>query len=511
MMKRVLGQFLVCLLAASGAWAQYTTDLELVIANMGKVSGATNAEVLLYPNLVVDPPRKTVLPGEEIDFTATGGTNEITWFFIDNHSGASMATTGVDAVRYTAGVTSAVIDVVEAWDGENRFGRAYVNIISAEEVARLGRAVIVAGGQKKTDPVWIATSFLTHKAYDVLRYRGFSDATIQYLSFDPSEADVDSRATLATCEDAFSSWAAHSQDLFVYLCDHGSDSVSGDPVFRLNPTQFLGAVEFDGWLDDLQDTYTNDVTVLLDFCYAGDFMAELTYTGEAQRIVVSATGPGEKTYFNAGGLISFSDAFWNAIMLGFDVYEAFLHGQQAVSVFQLGSLDDNGDGIYDVADGPQAQGFSLGASFVAGKDIPVIGRVLGDQLLTEGTEATLWADDVVASYPIDRVWSAVINPTYTEDTNSPLPVIDIPEIDLGYSNHVGRYQATYAGFNEQGPYKIIYYAKDIWNSVSLPRQSQVIQDGYDDHVIVVAGAAADTNQALSIRNLGQFAFQMSLA
>jgi len=52
----------------------------------------------------------------------------------------------------------------------------------------------------------------------------------------------------------------------------------GAASFRLNNSETLTATNLDAWLDDLQNTYTTKVTVLIDCCFAGRFLDELAYT-----------------------------------------------------------------------------------------------------------------------------------------------------------------------------------------------------------------------------------------
>ena len=223
----------------------------------------------------------------------------------------------------------------------------------------------------------------------------------------------------------------------MYLVDHGGDS-SGAGYFRLNETERLTATNLDAWLDDLQNTYTTKVTVLIDCCYAGSFLDELAYTGAAQRIVIAACGTNEPTYFLAGGLVSFSDAFFGGVMRGDDVEQAWLAASNAMAGYQNACWDEDGGADDDY----------LGATFVAGKDIPQIGSVMGNQLLTRTTAATLWAGDVVSVYPIERVWCLVVPPGHRPNPEN--PVADLPELDLTYDSSSGRYQARYEGFSEEG-------------------------------------------------------------
>jgi hypothetical protein len=127
----------------------------------------------------------------------------------------------------------------------------------------------------------------------------------------------------------------------VYLVDHGGDS-SGEGYFRLNDSEILTATNLCKWLDNLQNAYTTKVTVLIDCCYAGSFLDELTYTGTAQRIVIAACGTNDPTYFLAGGLVSFSDAFFGAVMRGDDVEDARLAASNAMAGYQNAYWCDNG-------------------------------------------------------------------------------------------------------------------------------------------------------------------------
>jgi len=492
-------------------------DLSYFPANLGKKTAVTNGEVILSPNLLVNPPRKTILPGDTITFTAQGATNPVTWFQLDLPSGSSVSSLSSSSILYTAGTTASVVDVVEAWDGYNSFGRAYINIISPAEVAALGKAVIVAGGRSLDDPVWIATDYLADNAFNVLRYRGFSRENIHYLSFQPgqdadgdgdSTNDIDLASTLVNCGSTFSNWVGNAADLFVYLVDHGSASEAG-AAFRLNAAEQLSATNLDAWLDQIQNTYNTDVTLVMDFCYSGAFLPLLTYTGTAKRVVIAATSAGELTYFVAGGAVSFSDAFFSGLLLGLDVEAAFLLAQNAMDNYQHAVLDDNGNGLYSPGvDGSNAAQVAVGASFIAGKDIPVIGGVIGNQLLTDTTTATLWADDIASLYPIDRVWSMIIPPSYQPETTSGIPVVTFPELTLAYSNTIGRYQSAYEGFTEQGAYKSIYYARDAWGSVSLPRDSLVIQESFDERAILVSGGPSNDAAWTSIRNMSEFGYSV---
>ncbi len=497
----------VTLVAVAGfsapAWAGYhrgdfnldgivdALDEAIWAANLGRTSAVPRPDTILTPALRVAPDRRTVLSGETVELTASGGTGLVHWTFVKNPAGGSLSTTTGVSATYTAGATNASVDVIQAWDNDNLLSRTFMNVISSNEVASLGKAIIVAGGRSMDDPVWLATDYIADKAFNVLRYRGFSRDNIQYLSFDPDQDadgngqldDIDLDSSFANAQATFTGWVGNANQLLVYLADHGSDA-AGEGFFRLNGSEVLSSTNVNNWLNDLQNTYGMDVTVIMDFCYAGSFLNNLaTYTGTPKRILIAAASSNELTYFIAGGAVSFSDLFWSGILQGQDLASAYALAADGMSSFQSSVLEDGGE----------ASNRFVGATFVAGKDFPVIGTVLGPQSLTEGTTATLWADDIESYYPLERVWCTVIPPSHSPNTNTGIPVLDIPVIDLAYDSALGRYQSSFDGFAEQGLYLINYYAQDIWGSVSPPKPSSINQAGIDERLLLVA--AGTTNDA----------------
>ncbi|MBN1675367.1 MAG: right-handed parallel beta-helix repeat-containing protein [Kiritimatiellae bacterium] len=471
--------------AVSGA------DTGLWTTNAGRATPAPQPETAQSPALDVAPPRLTLLTAQSHTVYASGTTGSVTWAFVTNPSGGMLSPLDGTSVVYQAGVTSACVDVIEAWDADNLLGRCQVNVISLDDVAAAGKAVIVAGRKSADDPLWPNTDYLADTAYNTLLYRGYSKANVRYLSAvtnqdvdgDGEWDDVDLETTYAGAEQTFTNWAAGASNLFVHLIDHGTDS-AGAGEFRLNPAETLPAADLDAWLDTLQDSYGTRVTVLIDCCYAGSLLDELDYAGPAPRLVIASCGTNEAAYFIAGGLVSFSDAFLGGVLRGEDVEQAWLGAQSAMSLYQNATYYDNGGGHLGA-------GAYIGASFIASKNIPQIGTVCGQQYLSGQTTATLWADDVVSLYAIDRVWCHVIPPSHNPDPA--VPVETVPEIDLPYDAGAGRYQADYDGFGEEGTYKVVYYAADPWAAVSVPVQSYVVQSGFDERVVLLNGGT--TNDA----------------
>jgi hypothetical protein len=476
-------------------------DLALWQANQGLSAGVTNGgETPLLPALNITPLRQTVLSGATINFTAGGATNPVNWVLVANPSGGTIASLSPTSAVYTAGSVSNSVDVIEAWDG-NLLGRSWVNVISAVDVTRVGKAIIIAGQRSADDPVWPTTDYLGNLAYNTLLYRGFGKNNVQYLSPKMNQ-DVDGNGVLddvaltSTFTNAaltFTNWAmSNPSQLFVYLVDHGGTS-SDVGYFRLNPSEVLTPASLSQWLDAIQNRYRIDVVVVLDFCEAGSFLQPMKHSGPGRRTVISACASNEPTYFVAGGQVSFSDAFFGGLVAGLDLAAAFTQARDAMSPYQSAGLDANGDGVYTPGTDPAlVAGTYVGASFIAGKDIPQIGHVMGDQMLNGDTTATLWEYDISSAYALSRVWCLVVPPG--NNPNPTNPVADLPLLELTYNPGTGRYEAQYSGFSEMGSYKLVYYAEDIWNSVSLPQQSYVFQNGFQERVVLVAGG--NTNDAV---------------
>ena len=503
-------------------------DRNFVIANAGRNAPLPRPETILHPGLRVAPVRTTLLPGDTQEFEAYGddnatgvikwtfgddnATSAFTWSFVQNSSGAAVTTQEASVALYTAGSGTQQVDVIQSWDAQDRLGRAYVNVLGTQDVAQAGRVIIMAGRKSSADPLWPTTDYLADVAYTTLRYRGFSKENIHYLSPDPNQDvdgngsldDIDLETTWTNAALSMTNWAADSERLFIYMPDHGGDS-SGQGFFRLNPSETLTASQLDTWLDELQDTYNTEVTLLLDFCYAGSFIDELDYAGAAKRIVIAACSSNQPSYFVAGGLVSFSDAFFSGILIGYDVKQSFDLAQNAMAVYQDGEIDDNGDGLYqDGIDGANAEGYYIGPTFVSGGDAPQIGEVCGNQVLSEDTAGTLWVGSIASVYPLARVWCLIIPPGHDPDPED--PVVDLPELKLSYDASSGRYAVTYEGFSAPGTYKVLFYASDTWGNVSPPRQSYVAQIGYDDRFILVAGGPTNSPRWQGVDYLARLAF-----
>jgi subtilisin-like proprotein convertase family protein len=442
------------------------------------------------PSLVLRPNPLTAGAGEQVIYMPSNQVGATRWRLAQNVSGGQIdPTNGV----YIAGAIPG-IDIVEATDAEGVSGRAFVNVIDVADLTQSGKAIIVAGAKSLDDPVWRATDRLAQKAYNTLRLKGFAKQNIQYLSFEPGrdidgngfDDDIDGAATVASVQDAIQNFAANSDRLFLYLCDHGSDN-AGDGFMRLNPAENLNAGVLDAALDALQNAQGTRVSLVMDFCFAGSFLDQLTYPGNSNRLAMASCNTNELTYFIAEGQVSYSQALFNGLLQGQTLGAAHRQAADAMSVYQTAILDDNHDGVATITDGMIADQIRVGASISAGRDIPQIGKINSNQKIEGDVTVTLFMDELSSVYPIRRTWCVIFPPNHAASVGRGEPVIDLPELDLFFNEQTGRYEADFNGFTAPGSYAVIFFAEDIWGSVSFPKQSYITQSGFKDKLIVVAG------------------------
>jgi len=474
----------------------------------------------VLPSLDISPNMATVEDSDSVNLVVSGAVGSVTWSRLHDRSGALLIPGGT-ACTYVSGATAGVVDVIEVVDASGTMGRAYVNVISAEDIARAGQAIIVAG-KRSADTLWPTTKRLANQIYQTLRHRGFSDNNIYYLSNEtPQDAngdgsnDVDALATLANVEHAVSTWADNAVDLLVYLIDHGGEQGAGAAYVRVNETEVLLAGQLDGWLDTLQDEDGTDIVLAVDACQSGSFLDEVTPPWGQTRVTLASTNNEQAAFFTAEGLISFTDALLSGINSGLSVGASFQGAAGAMDRFQTAWMDDTSDGVYDKdVDGAVADGLVVGATFIAGADRPQIGKISANQTLTGSTSALIWASEIASVYPIERVWGTVVAPDFQpEETVEPgIPIESLPEFDLLWNGTNSRYEGTYSGFTQLGAYKVVLYARDVWDSVSVPKQTYINQTVSAEKVIIVAGEESyDANSLQSTINyVANYAYRTCL-
>jgi DNA-binding beta-propeller fold protein YncE len=331
------------------------------------------------------------------------------------------------------------------------------------------RAVIVCGGSQG-DALWPAVEKSGILTYEALKFQGYKDEDIYFLSPVSFSLGVDGTATLSNLQYALTAWGSQStEDLVVYLVGKGAYG-----SFQINPTEILTATQLDTWLDSLQASLSRKVTLVYDADYAGSMVPNLTPPGGKQRIVIASTTASQGAQFLSDGDISFSKYFWTKVLNGANVRDAFVQARGAMEYCagQSGELDDTGNGIAnEKADGNIARYYTLGVGIMLAGDDPVIGSVVPGQTLYGTASATIWAENITTTGTIQKVWAVVSAPGYLKDLGGGI-VSTVELTDMGG----GHYERSVSGLTIYGRYVVGVYAMDTEGNVSVPKVTYVYQE-----------------------------------
>ena len=241
----------------------------------------------------------------------------------------------------------------------------------------------------------------------------------------------------------------------------------------------LQATDLNSWLNNIQSVIPGKITFIYDACQSGSFLPLLVPPSGKERILIASTSEGQSAYFTSKGSLSFSSLFWEHVFNGMNLDDTFISAKDAVQYTyknQSPLLDDNGNGIgNENADGDLAKTISIGNGVFSAGDIPSIGAASPGQTLNGQTSASIYADNVIDSDGIKRVW-AVITPPNFDPGDPDSPVLSLPVLEM---TDVGnnRFEGTYMDFNMTGTYNLAIYAKDSNDTLSLPQKITITQTG----------------------------------
>ncbi len=327
------------------------------------------------------------------------------------------------------------------------------------------RAVIILG--ESASDMMPALANMGKTAYNALRFQGYSDEDIYFMSPETSLTGWDASPTLKNINYALEEWgAADTQDMVLYLAGKGESG-----KFKVKEDETLSASDLSVLLDTLQKKIAGRVIFIYDADQSGSFLEYLRPPEEKERILISGIGKNQPAYFLSQGEVSFSGYFWRGIANGETVRDAFVHAKKAVSLLcqdqmpqckdsDMPQMDDNGNGIGNESDfdGALARQCVIGSGIMLADDAPVIGTIFPDRkLAADQTSATIWAKNVCSTGTIEKVWAVIMPETGV-----------LSEIDLDYNSASERHETDYDGFSGFGVYTAAVYAKDADGNISSP-------------------------------------------
>ena len=189
-------------------------------------------------------------------------------------------------------------------------------------------AIFVCGGGD--DNFEDACEKTSGQAYNAFKSLGYDNDRIIYLSSDLNDNGVDDLSTKSNLEkyiEDLTLKTTRKSKIFLFLCGHGNQA--GRYV------KITNSIIYDYELADLIGTLNyKTITVLIDSCYAGNFIDDLS--GE-NRIIVSSTNKEKKAYGHTEYGLFFSTPFFTALGAGWSYGEAWEYADRTI----VDSLDIN--------------------------------------------------------------------------------------------------------------------------------------------------------------------------
>ena len=203
------------------------------------------------------------------------------------------------------------------------------------------------------------------QAYFALRSIGFSDEDVYLMLYHPNQSlidvdgdgsndleqatidnDVVDMANLGAALENLASNLTQYDEAIVYVVGHGYNMSESSSAFSFENGDLVTETEFDRWLDLIECKH---LTILLDFCYSGDFAGSLKDTG---RLIVSAAEDGKESWYywdwarllnttnkavygNSGS--AFFHPFWKKFGEGTTIEDAYDYGKG--ECVRWGSID----------------------------------------------------------------------------------------------------------------------------------------------------------------------------
>ena len=189
----------------------------------------------------------------------------------------------------------------------------------------------------------------------------------------------------------------------------------GPGVFEIDQNSQLEAAQLDAWLDQIQPSIPGTVTVVYDACQSGSFIPALTASEEQSRLLIASAGADQPAIFAAKGEISFSRNFWSNYLVGGNLYSAFNAGRDAMAFVldkgQKAEIEADGDGIPNQkTDRIVASSFQFGFGIALASDLPNIGGMEGEVVLSGETSTPIKAVNVTGATRITGVSAIVTSP-----------------------------------------------------------------------------------------------------
>ena len=346
---------------------------------------------------------------------------------------------------------------------------------------RHGNLILVAGGGADAQNILKgATQYLSDHVYSRFLGRLFSHEDIYYFNpIDWHDIDGDGTADGIVDNDSptvfefgkkITGWASSQLSdgpLYIYLIDHG-----GIDTFQLFENENLTACTLNDYLDIFQHITGRPVVVMIEACKSGSFIDNLA-SDTYDRVVVTSTDE-KDGYIHLNGNISFTQFFADYLFEGYPIKDAYKKAAKKLK----------SNGLPYSAMQPQlyernemlANMIQVGGPFlVTGLYPEIVDQSKGARIKLNASQALFV--ELSDLFGIQSVTAVVITPDYTipiPGSDFEVPLVTHPKLSLTDPEQDGIYSGTYTGFNQEGCYAILFYAKNIDNHVSVSSPTIIV-------------------------------------
>jgi len=342
-------------------------------------------------------------------------------------------------------------------------------------VGNNGYAIIIGGGQADFyNTYWNVTKELIKNAYLSFKSMGFSDEMI-YLMINSKMIDINGdeipdhvvnddtpsvREFLNVIKNQFRDFLGADETLYLFMQGHGTDLGS----FKvLGSDEYISSSQLNDALTDIQDATQCKIVVILEFCYSGAFIKDLTYQN---RIILTSAG-NEPYRTDDSGSISFSKYLFSRLCTGDSIQKSFSYSKYELTNKRYPSplLDDNGDGISNDNDGQLALKIYPKSNLDWYQ--PEISKIELNPVLDGINKLSVKVTVESISENIEKVWAQVI-PPYVNITNG-TGTIHFPETIL-HNDQGNVYIGDIKDFTYDGLYTVIFYSQNKSKETSKSEQ-----------------------------------------
>jgi probable HAF family extracellular repeat protein len=341
--------------------------------------------------------------------------------------------------------------------------------------------IIVGGGEASIqNTYWDVTKKLVTEAYKDFKRMGYSDEMI-HLMINSKMIDINNddipdnvvdtsiptaKALINVIQNEYADILNENDTLYIYMQGHGT---SNSKFKILGNDEYISSAQLKKALDIFQHKTNSQVVVILESCYSGLFVKDLS---NDNRIIIASAGD-EPYNTDSSGRISLSRYFFSRICQGDSIEKAFKYAYHQLENknYPVPLLDDNGDGIgngdgiINMLDGLLASRANIPGIKIWGR--PEISGI--DLIPVLDNQTTLEVKLRVESRAeeIQKVWAQVIPSDAA--ISSGTQTISFPETELFY-NQSNVYKGSIPHFSYDGSYTVLFYAENMDNDISDPEQ-----------------------------------------